>query len=106
MRIEPTSNFQRESKALAKKYRSLREDLLVLHAELQENPKAGIPIGHSCYKIRLAIKSKGRGKSTGARVITNYYVSRETVYLISIYDKSEKANISEKELRELLAEVE
>jgi hypothetical protein len=55
-----------------------------------------------CYKIRLAIKSKGKGKSGGARVITYYYIVKNTVYLLAIYDKSNQTNISDKELAELL----
>jgi len=55
---------------------------------------------------RLAIASKGRGKSSGARVITHFYVENETVFLLAIYDKSEQDDISDKELRELLSEIE
>jgi hypothetical protein len=52
--------------------------------------------------VRLAIKSKAKGKSGGARVITLVLTKREKVYLMAIYDKSEKENLSEKELKELL----
>jgi hypothetical protein len=62
----------------------------------------GTPLGHSCYKIRLAIKSKGKGKSGGARVITYYYIQGRTVYLLSIYDKAEQENISEEKIAELV----
>lgn len=55
-----------------------------------------------CYKIRMAITSKGKGKSGGARIITFVYVLAETIYLLSIYDKSETVTISDKELRELI----
>ena len=55
-----------------------------------------------CYKIRMAITSKGKGKSGGARIITFVYVVEETIYLLSIYDKSETTSISDKELRELI----
>ena len=54
------------------------------------------------YKIRLAIASKQKGKSGGARVITNFVIADATVYLLSIYDKSEKENLTDKELDELL----
>ena len=60
---------------------------------LEENPQQGSPLGKDCYKIRLAITSKGKGKSGGARVITHVYIFRKTVYLLSVYDKSEQANI-------------
>lgn len=94
--------FERQAKKLIKKYVSLKSELLTLVSELKENPHQGKAIGKSCYKIRLAIKSKGKGKSGGARVITNLVVANDSVYLLSIYDKSDKENISDKELEELL----
>nr|WP_255353670.1 type II toxin-antitoxin system RelE/ParE family toxin [Pedobacter sp. R20-19] len=62
-------------------------------------------MGKNCFKIRIAITSKGKGKSGGARVITNFIITESTVYLLSIYDKSEQDNISDKELLELLKEI-
>ena len=85
-----------------KKYASLVGELRELEGELRTNPTKGTPIGHSCYKIRLAVKSKGKGKSGGARVITYYYIYGNTVYLLSIYDKAEQENISEEKIAELL----
>jgi mRNA-degrading endonuclease RelE of RelBE toxin-antitoxin system len=85
-----------------KKYSSLVNELQELEDELRKNPSMGTPIGHSCYKIRLGIKSKGKGKSGGARVITYYYIHGSTVYLLSIYDKAEQENISEAKIAELL----
>lgn len=94
--------FERQAKKLTKKYPSLKSELLALVQELKQNPEQGTAIGNSCYKIRLAIKSKGKGKSGGARVITNFVVAKDAVYLLSIYDKSDKENLSNKELGELL----
>jgi hypothetical protein len=53
------------------------------------------------YKIRLAIASKGKGKSGGARVITYVKITADTIFLTSIYDKSEKNTISDKELEQI-----
>ena len=64
-----------------------------------------MPIGRACYKIRLAISSKGGGKSGGARIITYVQVTNETVTLLMIYDKSDQASISEQRRDELLAEL-
>jgi mRNA-degrading endonuclease RelE of RelBE toxin-antitoxin system len=94
--------FDRQLKRLAKKYNSLKNDLAEFGKQLTDNPSMGKPIGQDCYKIRLAISSKGKGKSGGARIITHVYISDTTVYLLSIYDKSEQDNISDKELNELL----
>jgi mRNA-degrading endonuclease RelE of RelBE toxin-antitoxin system len=94
--------FDRQLKRLAKKYPSIKNDLTVLGKQLADNPALGKAIRQDCYKIRVAISSKGKGKSGGARVITHVYVAETTVYLLTIYDKSDKENISDKELGELL----
>ena len=94
--------FRKELKKLAKKYLSLKTDLAVLFESLEENPTQGTSLGRNCYKIRLAISSKGKGKSGGARLITNFVIADDTIYLLSIYDKSDKENLTDKELDELL----
>lgn len=50
----------------------------------------------------MAISSKGKGKSGGARVITYVQVVEINIFLLSIYDKADTANISDKELQERL----
>jgi len=62
----------------------------------------GKPLGNDCYKIRLAIASKGKGKRGGARVITCVKVVDSFVYLLTIYNKGEKDTISDNELLELI----
>lgn len=69
---------------------------------LEENPTQGTPLGNDCYKIRLAIKSKGKGKSGGARIITCVKVVHSFVYLLTIYSKSEQDSISSEELNEII----
>ena len=98
--------FQKQAKRLAKRYKSLPHDLQKLVNELKENSALGTSLGRNVYKIRLAITSKNKGKSGGARVISYFYKLAETVYLLSIYDKSETENISDEELKYLIAEVE
>ena len=97
--------FDRQLKRLAKKYASIKQDLAKLEYKLQENPVSGASLGNDCYKIRLAIKSKGKGKSGGARIITHLHITATTVYLLSIYDKYEKEGLTDKELKELLSYV-
>ena len=58
-----TKDFQKDFKPLAKKYPSLKSELNGLRDLLLVNPKTGIPLGNNTYKIRLAIKSKGKGKA-------------------------------------------
>jgi hypothetical protein len=76
-----------------------------LISQLESEPEIGVPLGHYCYKIRLAIKSKGRGKSAGGRVVTYVRVSKQTVRLIAIYDKSIRETITDAELMELIGEL-
>lgn len=100
--VKSIAVFEKQAKRLIKKYASLKNELLDLIQELKENPEIGTSIGQSCFKIRLSISSKNKGKSGGARIITNFVVTEDIVYLLSIYDKSEKENLSDKELDELL----
>jgi len=68
-----THTFKKDAKPLLKKYKSLKTDLAGLF-----------------------------GKSGGARVITYVKITSDKVFLLAIYDKSDKEDISDKELNELL----
>jgi mRNA-degrading endonuclease RelE of RelBE toxin-antitoxin system len=103
--IEATPEFLSEAKKLAKKYPSLKTDIAGLAQQLKTNPAMGAPLGKDAYKVRLAITSKGKGKSGGARVITCVKIVATTVYLVSIYDKSVQSDISDKELRERIKDL-
>lgn len=101
-RIGQTSEFEKEAKYFAKKYASFKSDLAGLAASLSENPRQGISLGNNRYKIRFAITSKGRGKSGGARLITYVAIIANTVFLVGVYDKSEHATMTDKEINERL----
>lgn len=88
--VRTTQKFEIELKRLSKKHISLPNEVLKLILFLESNPTHGTPLGLGCYKIRLAIKSKGKGKSGGARVITYVHVTNKSVQLLSIYDKSDR----------------
>src|SRR4051812_35159194 len=92
-------SFVKDLKDLARKYPSLKGDFAVLLQKLEQHPKAGTALGQDCYKIRLAIKSKGRAKSGGARVITCVKLQAGKLYFLSIYDKSEQETLSDAELK-------
>ncbi|MCR9053250.1 MAG: hypothetical protein ACE362_02470 [Phaeodactylibacter xiamenensis] len=106
-----TPNFEREAKKLIKKYRSLRRELLDFTEELEGEPRIGVQISENVYKVRLAVRSKGKGKSGGMRIIT--YVETKLVqkpkdtdiYLLSIYDKSEQDNISNRMIAQIVGEL-
>lgn len=97
-----TDGFKKHAKGIAKKHRSLKSDLDKLIDSLEENPTQGEPLGKDCFKVRVAITSKGKGKSGGSRVITCVKIVNQTAYLLTIFDKSDKENISNIELDELL----
>jgi len=97
--------FDRQLKRLSKKFPSIKKDIENLGRELEINPTNGAEILPGCYKVRMAITSKGKGKSGGARIITHVHISQTTVYLLTIYDKSDKSDISDKEVKFLLAQI-
>lgn len=116
--IIPTKRFEKEIKRLAKKYLTIKNDFADLIDLISKNSKSGTYLGNNCYKVRMAISSKGKGKSGGARIITFIYTQsdfklnakkmsniseqNETVYLLTIYDKSEISNLKSNELKELI----
>lgn len=101
-KIAITHTFDKELKRLAKKHRSIKADVSELGQQLEQNPAMGDEVMKNCYKIRMAITSKNKGKSGGARVITYVYVVKETVFLLSIYDKGEQEVIENHELKALI----
>lgn len=96
--IEVTHFFEKQLKRLARKFPSLKNEFLNLIDSLQENPEQGKSLGNNCYKIRISIASKGKGKSGGARIITHLQIIKNKIFLLSIYDKSEQSDITDKEL--------
>lgn len=106
--IQTAPSFDREMKRLKKKYRSLVKDYLQFIEELSANPYMGVDLGNGVHKVRMAISSKGKGKSGGARIITHttavISIEEGVVTLLTIYDKAEQSTISDKWIRELLEE--
>lgn len=101
-KIKASHLFEKEFKRLCKKHKSAKDDLIAFIQDLKEDPFQGTAIGKDCYKIRIAIKSKGKGKSGGLRLITRVRIVQATIYLLSLYDKSERNSISEKEIDDIL----
>ena len=101
-KIIPVDKFRKEAKRLIKKYPSLKLELTELAYFLSENPILGTPLGNETCKIRIAIKSKGKGKSGGARVITYVITAKKEVYLLTMYDKTEFDTIDDKTLRRII----
>lgn len=107
-----TKSFQKDFKRLYKKYPSLKNELSELRDLLQTNPTTGTALGNNTYKIRLSIKSKGKGKSGGARIISLVeteliaQIESTTVNLLTIYDKSELASVSSEKILSLIQNLE
>lgn len=97
-----TFRFEKELKRLVKKYPALKDEYANLILSLTKNPDIGTFIGNNCYKIRLTIKSKRKGKSGGARVITYLFLANEIVYLLTLYDKAEKSDLKPNELKDMI----
>jgi len=110
--INVTETFKRLAKPLLKKYPSLKSELSELENELLNSPRLGEQLGNDAYKIRVAVQSKGKGKSGGMRVIsyveTVIFISNNQkseqieVNLISIYDKGKTATLSNQEIKNLI----
>ena len=103
--VKSFSKFDTAFKRLSKKYKSLARELVVFSENLSSNPRQGKDLGAGFYKIRLSSESKGGGKSGGFRVIT-YYIEQkgdtQTIFLVTIYDKSEESSVDKKELLKIL----
>jgi len=107
-KIKITSFFDRRYNRLVKKFPSLQNELNELEKELKLNPFIGVSLGSGLYKIRLADKDKGKGKSGGFRVITYLvFQTKDTrlIYLLVIYDKSEDSTFKKDILIKLVKNI-
>lgn len=106
MRAINTDAFDRQLKRLAKRHRSILADVVTKVGQLLNDPYTGNEsLGQSCYKVRMAITSKGKGKSGGSRLITCVKIENDTLYLLTIYDKSEREDLADGELEQLLEQL-
>ena len=97
--------FEKAAKPLQKKYPSFKEDMIALFEEMEQNPTCGVSLGGGIRKILVAIASKNKGKSGGARVISyNVVVGiiETDVFLVTIYDKESTETITKEEIQLLL----
>jgi hypothetical protein len=105
MVFRPTKQFKKSFKALYKKFPSLSSDYKKFETAFSENPQLGTDLGDGFRKVRIAIQSKNKGKSGGARIITYDMCLKQienTTILIDIYDKSEKDTMPESEYTAIL----
>ncbi len=101
-KIIPTEYFKQQARLLLKDYPCIRKDLKELNRMLKENPKCGKSLGKKIYKIRLKNSDILKGKRSGYRVITYVLDESKKVRLLTIYAKSQRATISDYELKIIL----
>lgn len=104
------SEFKSQFKRLAKKYISLKKDLITFQQDLLQNPELGTELFPNVRKVRIAITAKGKGKRGGGRIIT-YRLDKQAdnvceITLLTIYDKSEIENVSNEFIKYLLSQLE
>ena len=102
MNFEVAPEFERSLKRLSKKYPSLKGDYIAFLSELEKNPTMGDEIFPNCRKVRIAIKSKGKGKSGGGRIVFYFEILADSIILLFIYDKSEMENIQTAYIEQIL----
>ena len=103
-KIVTLPNFEKEAKRLKKRFPKIKNDIKNLVEELYKTPTLGISLGNGFYKIRVANSSVPTGKSGGFRVIT-YYKYNDTIYLVTIYSKSDEDSILIEKLKQLIKEI-
>ena len=101
-RLKFQHTFEKEAKRLGKRYMSMKSDIASLSEELLANPHLGTDLGGGLRKIRMAITSKGKGKSGVITFTVVVAVEESEINLLYIYDKAERSSISKKEFEELL----
>ena len=107
-KVYRTSIFDTDYKRFAKKFVSLPDEIQQLEKALVKQPDIGTSLGGGVYKIRIACEAKGKGKSSGFRVIT-YLVDERVdgtdIYLITMYDKSEESSIKTSQLKKIIKKI-
>ena len=106
MRVRMSEDFRASYKLLKKRHKSLESDFERLLASLLEKPMQGVELPGGVRKVRMAITSKGRGKSGGARVIIRVRIVADELQLLYIYDKADMENVSETFLRDVMKRME
>ena len=104
--IQFTPEFKRNLRTLAKKYRHIRDDIAPIISTLQAGELLGDQIsgvGYTLYKVRVPNQDRAKGKSGGYRII--YYMNTAVdIILVTIYSKTEQADISTAQIRSIVDE--
>jgi mRNA-degrading endonuclease RelE of RelBE toxin-antitoxin system len=102
--VAETAKFRKEVKKLLRRYNSVRKDIEPLVKQLEAGEMPGDRIvgnKYPVYKVRISNSDIRKGKSSGYRVVY-YTMTPEAVLLTAIYSKSDRPNISNKEVEEII----
>ena len=102
-KVIPTPEFIKNLKALKKRYKNIKNDVLELANKLEKNPTMGTELGNNTFKIRVKNSDNNKGKSAGYRIITYCINKQNELFMVTIYSKSKKENILDLELKDLIA---
>ena len=93
--VELPEFIKRANKILSTKE---RDELIYL---LSSNPKAGSLMQGTGGVRKLRWASKGKGKSGGSRIIYFFHNESVPLFLLTVFGKGEKINLSKAERNEL-----
>jgi mRNA-degrading endonuclease RelE of RelBE toxin-antitoxin system len=106
--IYESISYKKELKKLNKRYRSIDRDIQPLIQQLESGETPGDRIvgnEYPVYKVRVPNSDTRKGKSSGYRVIY-YTITPEAILLTTIYSKSDRRNINNKEVEDIIGEYE
>ncbi len=91
----------RESKSFTKRLLSSMSDdeYSLLQMALVRRPAAGVIIEGSGGIRKLRWSLPGRGKSGGVRIVYYWAVSKDVIFMLDIFAKNEKADLTKQEIK-------
>jgi mRNA-degrading endonuclease RelE of RelBE toxin-antitoxin system len=106
--VQFTTSFKQSVKKLKRRYPHIQDDIRDGIELLLQIPRLGVVIPNSSgiRKVRLPNQDAKRGKSGGYRLL--YYLEddqSQTLYLLFVYSKSDRVNVTQHELKQLLDEI-
>ena len=100
--IEETETFNKAVKKLKKRFKNIENDCDEFVQSIETTDNLGVDLGNGVYKVRITNSDKKSGKRAGYRLITYLKLIDNKLYLMYIYDKSDLATVSEKQIDTLI----
>jgi len=102
-----TKKFTKDIKKYSRKFRNIEKDINNVIEKLKNGNLIGniikdVNFENAVFKVRVINSDTNSGKSSGYRLL--YYVLRDDgiIYLLTIYSKSDKENIRNSEIEEII----